>query len=435
MNMLYHFLNAGSLKSMGHSQLRSVRIFNMTLLCAIVMCAYFAVFYSYYQIHQILPLIFISETLFVISILIHAYGKRNMGRLLATITSSCLIFYSAAILRGLANVQLFYITTVLLIFVIYELEDRVVTLVAICIPISFYLIGEFYHYEFFERAILPPHLGLLKGSVLSINLLMIVFTIFFHVRLTNKFEMEREQYLELLTSNIKNQMQQMKMASLGEMAASISHEVNNPLTIILGKASVLKMNIENENYDMDNFIQQLTSIEEASLRINQILKILKTYSKSEEHEEFSFYSLREIVQNSQILLNRKFRSQTIVFQNEIAEDLQLFCRQSQFMQALFNLINLSLHHLSETEGAWIKVISYVKNNLVHIQIEDSGQHIGHELSAMNKTSTIDSPKALELQIAYSVANQIIHEHQGELVIPKENISSILITLPLVNPNS
>lgn len=78
--------------------------------------------------------------------------------------------------------------------------------------------------------------------------------------------------LQELDERRKIAIQTAKLSSLGEMAAGIAHEINNPLTVISTRATHLKRLIERDQYDPESFRESLTKINQTVDRIAKIIK-------------------------------------------------------------------------------------------------------------------------------------------------------------------
>lgn len=418
----------GTVPIMRPLEKKTVPIFNVALAGAILLCLMMIGYFSINRFtHAYMPLI-IGASLFVACFIIHSNGKILFSKLLAVITSTFLTFYMSSITRGSAHFQLFYITIFLFIFVLYDSEKTFFPY-SLLMPVFAFSIGEFFHHQFFT-AVSTDFLSTLKGFSLTTNIVLINFVFFIHVRTTNSFEKEREHYLELLNNNIKNQMHQHKLASLGEMAGSISHEVNNPLTIILGKASILKMHIEQEHYDVDNYLKLLTSIEDASIRISHIIRTLNTYAKSTENEEFTDHYLIETINDCELLLKKKMRAQFVQFENQVPQDLKINCRKSQLMQAIYSLMKISLQRLKNEKlmNPRIKISTEIEASEIKILIQDNG----HELFEVQAMNFLSSSEILDNQIGYSVSTQIIDDMKGRVEMTQYPLNSFIIHLPSNN---
>lgn len=78
-----------------------------------------------------------------------------------------------------------------------------------------------------------------------------------------------------------------KMSSLGEMAGGIAHEINNPLTIIIEKTTLLKRRLQSLENSLDNefkynhsIVDELNNIQSTAKRIGSIIRGLRSFSRN-----------------------------------------------------------------------------------------------------------------------------------------------------------
>ena len=95
--------------------------------------------------------------------------------------------------------------------------------------------------------------------------------------------MHAEEELRAAYSKLKDTQAQVvqsgKMASIGELASGIAHELNQPLTVIRSNSQLLKRCFENNSFDNDFFLNQLTLIEKNTKRMMNIINHLRTFSR------------------------------------------------------------------------------------------------------------------------------------------------------------
>ena len=228
--------------------------------------------------------------------------------------------------------------------------------------------------------------------------------------------------------NIQNSLiEQSKMASLGEMAAEIAHEINNPLMIIQAKAQILqhKLGETSSPIDRPKLASDLHSIENNSIRIDRIIKSLKSVSRKSDMDPFTEVSIRRIIDEAVEISNERFSKNQIQFKyicdERIDYSYKIWARGSEIVQVLVNLLNNSFDAVKNLPGAWIKIGLQLKNSNFQIEVVDSGAPIHPEVvSKMMEpfftTKTAGSGTGLGL----SVSKQIIKNHNGNLFYDPES---------------
>ena len=89
-------------------------------------------------------------------------------------------------------------------------------------------------------------------------------------------------------------LQASKLAALGEMAAGIAHEINNPLTIIASSNQRLRKLIDNNETDTTLLLKYCSYIDNTVLRISKIISGLKTIARDSSNETFQPTKLADI---------------------------------------------------------------------------------------------------------------------------------------------
>lgn len=235
---------------------------------------------------------------------------------------------------------------------------------------------------------------------------------YFHLQ--NEIKL-REKAEEELKQQMSATIQYSKLATLGEMASSIGHEINNPLAIINGKINILRKNIDQDTASIPEVKITVLKIEEMVLRISKIINGLKTYSRNAEHDPTIPYNLDLIIQDTLALCTEKIKIQQVSLEINNKLTKNILCRPTQIEQVLMNLIVNALDANEGKLGAWITIEAYEENNKALIKVTDSGSGISKE--NLNKifapfftTKAVGKGTGLGL----AICKNIIDQHGGLL---------------------
>jgi PAS domain S-box-containing protein len=225
---------------------------------------------------------------------------------------------------------------------------------------------------------------------------------------------------------------QSRMSAIGEMASAITHEINNPLGVILGRCEMLKLMIANNKNDPATFSRMLETIEITGKRIEKIVKSMRTLSHQGEDDPFIRTPVKDIVQEALDIGTERFRSHGIrVSVSEFDRDLEIDCRSHEVLQVLVNLLNNSLDALESLPEKWIRVEVQSKGPLVEISVTDSGRGIPDEI--LNKIfEPFYSTKRVQFGtgLGLSISRSLIQKHGGQLLYDSQSqFTRFVIQIP------
>lgn len=228
---------------------------------------------------------------------------------------------------------------------------------------------------------------------------------------------EKKRMLRDLEDARMQSLQSEKMASLGEMAGGIAHEINNPLSIIIGKATNLKEKLRHNLVPAEEIIRTLEKIEETGFRIHKIVKGLRTFSRSAENDPFLEVPLIEIIESTLSLCQESLSNQKIDVRIKVPPTLILHARATQISQILLNLISNSQDALEVLEEKWIEIQAQEENDFIVIAVTDSGHGIDPSLRdkiILPFFTTKETGKGTGLGLSISTA--LAKGHHGELIL-------------------
>src|SRR5690606_3230919 len=103
---------------------------------------------------------------------------------------------------------------------------------------------------------------------------------------------QSEQALELERAKM---LQSSKLATLGEMAGGVAHEINNPLTIIIGKCRMAEHMLDKEHPNLNLVRETLKQVQAGAYRIHKIVHGLSTFTRVGEADPMVDALFHEII--------------------------------------------------------------------------------------------------------------------------------------------
>lgn len=224
---------------------------------------------------------------------------------------------------------------------------------------------------------------------------------------------------------------QSKLASLGQLATGVAHEINQPLTFI-------QLTLENRLFELKRKQVSLSQLENDSKELlNQVDKITKIIEHlrifgRDENVPFDSVDLNTVVKNTLILLNQRMKAKHINFNQNIQDNLPtIIGNVIQLEQVLINLFQNSIDALKDKKEKKISLSIFFEKGEVKIKVTDNagGIPVRFQERIFEPFFTTKGPGE-GTGIGLSIVYGIVKEHKGDIVyVPVTDGSSFLITLP------
>lgn len=222
-----------------------------------------------------------------------------------------------------------------------------------------------------------------------------------------------------------------KMSSLGEMAAGIAHEVNNPLTVIKGMAKMIQMTTESEKVESMMIKQSAQTIENTVNRIAKIIGGLKTFARDSGNEEVSLVKVSFILEETIPFCAEKFKNKDVDLRIHYDHSVEIQCRPVQISQVILNLLNNAYDAIADLEEKWVELKVQKTEHSVLISVTDSGDGISEEVEQKMMlpfftTKSLGRGTGLGL----SISAGIIESHKGKLYYDRSSSKTkFVVELP------
>jgi C4-dicarboxylate-specific signal transduction histidine kinase len=263
--------------------------------------------------------------------------------------------------------------------------------------------------------------------------------------LLSHLELDRdllEQSLKLASDEMQEHYVQMiqssKMASLGEMAGSVAHEINNPLQVLSMTADLLNVRLAASNPD-SKVVNALATIKTQVKRIASIVRGLKTISRDGSGDDFVATDLKMTVAETVSLCRGKMLKAQIEFQSPgNIPELQFFSRPSQISQVLINLLNNACDAIEMTEDLPQRSIELkieTDSDFIRFLVLDSGPGVPPELDEkIMRPFFTTKPIGKGTGLGLSVSSAIATDHGGTLRLDRSrNLNCFVFEISCVPP--
>jgi len=245
----------------------------------------------------------------------------------------------------------------------------------------------------------------------------------------------------------RNKAQQMalqnsKLASIGQMAAGIGHEINNPLNNILSYAKLALRNAENiDDNSIDankkkTLLADIQSLREESLRASEIVKGIMNFAR-QVPPHFSEFEVKPWIETSIALVQQTANDLGISLQLDyLAEENTLFKGdRGQLQQVIVNLLLNAIHASEENQLIRISVIETTTASNLHfliITVEDRGTGISpNDLNRIFDPFFTTKEQGQGTGLGLSISLGIIQDHQGTLDIQnRKDSNGVIATISL-----
>jgi signal transduction histidine kinase len=214
-----------------------------------------------------------------------------------------------------------------------------------------------------------------------------------------------------------------KMASLGKLAATIAHEINNPMAAILNYIKLIKKLITKGRFlpeKIPDITRFLNIMDTETVRCGEIVKSLLAFSR-ESNIEMKKYSIEEIVDRTMNIIDHDLKIRKIKLIKEIEPHLPpIKCDIKQIQQALLNIISNAAEAI--TGGGIITVAAKrsENNGFLDIAISDTGCGISKEnIENVFEPFFTTKEEGKGVGLGLSVVYGIITKHQGSVMVESE----------------
>lgn len=226
-----------------------------------------------------------------------------------------------------------------------------------------------------------------------------------------------------------------RLASIGELASGIAHELNNPLTSVIGFSELLL------NRDVpDDIKEDLKVINKEAQRTARVVRNLLVFARGHSQEEKKLVNVNKIIENVLELRAYDQKINNIQVDTRFATDLpEITADDFQLYQVFLNIIINAEHAMLEAHGqGTITITTERDGDIIRVSLTDDGpgiseENLGHIFDPFFTTKEVGKGTGLGLSICHGT----ITEHGGKIYAKSElgKGTTFIIELPVATTDN
>jgi len=256
---------------------------------------------------------------------------------------------------------------------------------------------------------------------------------------TQNLETKVEERTRQLQAAQKKLLHTDRLASLGQLSASVAHEINNPISGVLNLSMLLQRMLKEDGIPpnrIEEFRRYLSQVTGETARVGRIVSDLLAFSRRSKPQR-SPADLTRIVRTTLSLVQHKMKLSNVAVDAALAESLPaVSCDSSQIQQVVLNLLLNAAEATQSKTDRRVSVTTARAEEGVSLTVSDNGEGISPE----NLTKIFDpffttKAEGKGVGLGLAVSYGIVHAHGGEIEV-KSTVgqgTTFTVTLPLELP--
>ncbi len=223
-------------------------------------------------------------------------------------------------------------------------------------------------------------------------------------------------------------IQAAKLAAIWELAANVAHEINNPLTSIIGFVELMK-----EYDDMDLIKNRLEIIEHESIRARDIVRELLNFARKRPLQ-LSDVDINSLIKEVILLTRAQAKTGRVEIVEDYGDIPRMIGDPNQIKQVFVNIINNAIHAMPEGGKLYIKTSS--SHDDITIVFKDTGVGIPADVLPRIFEPFFTTKREKGTGLGLSISYRIIQDHGGRIKVESNEGkgTAFTITLPVINPS-
>jgi two-component system NtrC family sensor kinase len=224
-----------------------------------------------------------------------------------------------------------------------------------------------------------------------------------------------------------------KLAAVGQLAAGVAHEINNPLSAIIANTQLLQRDLPAD----DERQESLELIGKAGDRALRVVRNLLDFARQDRYE-FTATDVNDSLQSALDLIEHQLRTHSITLHCHLADDLPLIRASHDHLQGVWLNLLLNARDAFAGQGGEIRLTTALQGDEVRVTVADSGMGIPPErLSKIFEPFYTTKPTGQGTGLGLSLCQRIVKQHGGHILVESKVGQGTVFTvvLPITPPPS
>jgi two-component system NtrC family sensor kinase len=256
---------------------------------------------------------------------------------------------------------------------------------------------------------------------------------------TQKLEIKVEERTQQLQAAQKKLLHSDRLASLGQLSASVAHEINNPISGVLNLSMLMQRMLKDDGIPpgrIEEFRKYLGQVTNETSRVGRIVSDLLAFSRRSKPQRVAG-DLNKIVKTTLSLVQHKLKLSNVEVELRLRDDLPAAqCDVQQIQQVVLNLLLNAAEATHSRSERRLKVATFAGKGTVVLMVSDNGEGIPPEnVSKIFDPFFTTKSEGKGVGLGLAVSYGIIEAHGGEIEV-KSTVgegTTFTVTLPLEHP--
>jgi len=229
---------------------------------------------------------------------------------------------------------------------------------------------------------------------------------------------ELSAYVRKLEESQEQLIRAEKLTSLGQLAASIAHEINNPLAGVLVYTQLLSKKVTGDAFKKEEALSNLSKMETEISRCSRIIRNLLDFARQKE-PTLRLVDVNQVIEQVLSMVGHQAQMQNVEVVQEFSPSLPKVVADFDQLQQIFT--NLALNAIQAMpEGGELTVRSSAVDSEVRVDVQDTGCGISKEnMSKLFTPFFTTKVKGKGVGLGLAVVHGIIERHKGRIEVQSD----------------